>query len=390
MACYALALLILAQGETVEAVSTEDPVLIAAALNAAYERWLAEIEFRADYVLEKGFSTDESQVWDGIIERRTVWEDGVPFVCRGVFVKSREALRVSGDYGAPPLRRANDRTTRVGFDEIRTREVRATHLPAGVRSADDSSRRGSLIVTSRPGGEVNLADQYAAGPVSRSQLGPLSIHGGEIQFPCVINSKAGVPIDTHVHIISPERLEVTLERTGRSTRRRVVVWRTDFSPPVVESIRETFDWPERNQRTITLGCARNFVLCRGGAVASQIVFANWEGDHPDRWQIRRWSSDNITSDLSETELTLEIPPSTLIGGLSVPTNSGATTTIDFSRLSRQDVLDPRTPITSSGPEMPRTPHHALWPRWVWILNAAAVAAFGLVYLFMHWRSKSAE
>lgn len=391
MAPCTLLLVVLLQGpstgDVAAATEAAAPADVAAALNAAYEQWLADVEFHGDYTLEKGFTADEAQATQGVIDRALVWDDGVRYVCRGVIVKTRDELRVSGEYGAPPLRKANDRTTRMAFDEVRTRVLRATHSPAGVRREEDSRRRGSLIVTPRADGDVNLADQYAAGPASRTQISPLSIFGGEVRLPCVLNVKAGVPFETQVRPLSPERLEITLLRSGDSTRRRVVVWRTDFSPPVVESIRETFDWPAQDVRTVHAGYASQFVACRGGAVASHVVETIWDSQQPERWQVRRWLSENITSDLSGQELTVELAPATQVGGLTAPPDvTQSSAAIDLSQIGPDDLRKPRTPLPSSS--KPLTRNENSQTRWLILaVNCLLFAGLAVAYLRRRWRKK---
>lgn len=365
--------------------ATSEAVIVAESLNAAFEQWLADVEFRGNYTYIKGMSTSEEAALRGEIEHQQTWGDQVVFACRGLIVKNKNEIRVSGDYGAPPLQKLNDRVTRVAFDEIKTGDLQVVHHPDGVRNRETAKTRGSLMTTPNSGGEISLSDRYAAGPASRSQISPLSLWGGEVRLPCILNVLPHIKVDTQTRKIDDSRLEVKLSYDKSSSRTRTIVWRQDFSPPVVESIHEVFDWPEKHARTVNAGYASDFVQCKGGAVAKRIVEVLWNKAQPGQWMVRKWESEDLSSESRADDLAINVAADTQVAGIKESASRSNEMRIDFSKIKKEDLPKPKVALPASPASAPKAASGNLW---LILGNVVVIAALG-AYFFMRRKNHDA-
>jgi hypothetical protein len=312
------AVLLLAVSDTrlarAEAQNDADEVI--ARYNTAFETWLADVRFSSHYALTKGVAQSVEDARQGKFLRIVRRADGLEVIATGVFNKMGPKLRCSREYLGGPISTGPRTMQYMGFDEVGNATVEILSEPV-----IGGQQRANMFVTKKSSRFKGLA-RYSAGVQSSQEVSPLSIQGGQVRAPCLLDVSSIDPdkIQKHVRQIDAAHDEITLKGvapTGSDVEKTIVFFKA-VSPPVVESINFRNHNLQRNDVVIEHGAvASEFVDCPGGKVPKVVVYYSWNSSVPDRYIVDRWASEDLGAEpVTDRDFLVGIGENVRVSGLT--------------------------------------------------------------------------
>jgi len=227
----------------------------------------------------------------------------------------------------------------IDFDEVTNGQLQIRYDPKEGDLGDDA------VVALR---REMLVKSLAAGLMSEGLRTPLTPTGLRLSELFDAIPHGGSWANTKLTNIDQDYVEIQLDTAERNAQinRRIRIW-ISASPPVITEIedstyfkKEPIDW-----ELIKLS---KFIECPGGKVAREIRRIHSGGKPPYTTDL--WYSTDLGQRIpSKNDFVIEIPATTIIGGLRNPPPPGKLRSLDITSMQLSDLLGSKDlPASTSG------------------------------------------